>query len=130
MKRGDYATHTETFSYPLPACKIRYSLAKPPRKMTEARIEKKVVKWCRDNGILTYKFVSPAHRGVPDRIMMAGGRILFLELKTEKGVLSPLQSHEMHKLHGAGFSSCVAFGYQQAVEFLSDHFAEHLASHP
>jgi hypothetical protein len=130
MKRGDYSAYTETFSYPLPACKIRYSLAKPPRKMTEAQIEKKVVKWCRDNGILTYKFVSPAHRGVPDRVMMANSRVMFLELKTERGVVSPLQRHEASRIWEAGVRSNVAFGYQDAIEQLSDFFAEHLASHP
>jgi hypothetical protein len=41
--------------------------------MTEAGIERRVVKYCNDHKLLTYKFTSPAHRGVPDRIIIGGG---------------------------------------------------------
>jgi hypothetical protein len=56
--------------------------------------------------------------------------VMFLELKTERGVVSPLQRHEARRLWEAGVRSNVAFGYHDAIEQLSDFFAEHLASHP
>ena len=38
------------------------------------------------------KFVSPGRRGVPDRIVtLPGGRIIFVELKSPTGRLSPSQ---------------------------------------
>jgi hypothetical protein len=40
----------------------------------------------------TYKFQSPSHRGVSDRIVcLPNGETWFVELKTEKGRLSSLQ---------------------------------------
>jgi len=40
----------------------------------------------------TYKFQSPSHRGVADRIVcLPNGETWFVELKTEKGRLSELQ---------------------------------------
>ena len=38
--------------------------------------------------------MAPTERGVPDRMaVMPGGRIYLVELKTETGVLSPIQRH-------------------------------------
>lgn len=67
--------------------------------MTEAEIERRVVHFCRQNCLLTYKFTSPAHRGVPDRIIMAGGKVLFLELKQAGKQPTPLQMREMENIN-------------------------------
>lgn len=60
--------------------------------MREAEIEN-YFKWAveRQNG-KTYKFTSPSHRGVADRIAcMPSGKTYFVELKTKGGRLSELQ---------------------------------------
>ena len=50
--------------------------------MLEREIEKKLVKYCKRVGCITYKFVSPSQRGVPDRIIISPcGKVGFLELK-------------------------------------------------
>jgi len=49
--------------------------------MTEAALQAKVVKWCKDNGYMALKFASPAHAGVPDLIILGNGKTLFYELK-------------------------------------------------
>jgi hypothetical protein len=60
--------------------------------MKEKQIEAHLVKKIKDAGGIAYKFVSPAHRGVADRIVvLPGGGVIFVELKTATGVLSPLQ---------------------------------------
>lgn len=60
--------------------------------MLEKQIESHLVKKIKDAGGIAYKFVSPAHRGVADRIVvLPGGGVIFVELKTATGVLSPLQ---------------------------------------
>jgi len=46
------------------------------------------------------KFVSPGNAGVPDRICLMGGRVWFVEVKTEHGILSPLQK-ALHKIFEA-----------------------------
>ena len=60
--------------------------------MLEKNIEAHLVKSVRRIGGIAYKFVSPAYRGVADRVVcLPGGVVWFVELKTEGGRLSPLQ---------------------------------------
>ena len=64
--------------------------------MTEKNLQKKIVKYAKDRGVLAYKFSSPARRGVPDLILVGKrGQVVFMELKNpnEKGRLSELQKY-------------------------------------
>jgi len=60
--------------------------------MRESAIEQ-YFKWCVERaGGKSYKFTSPSHRGVADRIAcMPNGATWFVELKTKGGRLSELQ---------------------------------------
>jgi len=52
-------------------------------------------------GGVAFKFVSPSHRGVSDRIVCLHGQTWFVELKRPGGRLSPLQhvfAAEMERL--------------------------------
>ena len=90
--------------------------------MKESQLEAKVVKHCRDRGILCYKFSSPAHRGVPDRLLIKDGKVLFLELKAEGKRPTRLQVREMQLLWYAGVQSEWVDTYQRAVEVIDDAF--------
>jgi len=58
----------------------------------EKDIERHLVRRVAARGGVAYKWVSPGRVGVADRIvMLPGGRVWFVELKTVKGRLSPLQ---------------------------------------
>ncbi len=60
--------------------------------MLEKNIEAYLVKSVRRIGGVAYKFTSPAHRGVADRIVcLPNGSTWFVEVKTEGGRLSELQ---------------------------------------
>ena len=60
-----------------------------------------------------YKFVSPGNVGVPDRmIVLPGGRIIFVELKTDQGTLSPMQRHQIRQLQQLGATVWVVRGMQ------------------
>lgn len=88
--------------------------------MREAELERKVVEWCRRHGLLTYKFVSPSSRGVPDRIVVcAGGGILFLELKQPGAKPSALQLHEIGRLRAAGCNAQWSDDYDKIVSILT-----------
>lgn len=71
--------------------------------MLEKQIEAHLVKAVRRIGGVAYKFTSPAHRGVADRVVcLPGGAVWFIELKAEGGRLSPLQkvfADEMTRLN-------------------------------
>lgn len=81
---------------------ISYNLTK--REIMLERDIEKYFKWIVEvNGGKTYKFTSPAHRGVADKIAcMSDGTTWFVELKTKGGRLSELQklfAQEMIRLN-------------------------------
>lgn len=71
---------------------------------SESYIEREVCEVARELGILSFKFVSPANRGVPDRIFLYRGISMFIEFKRE-GVhkMDPLQEAQAFRLISSGF---------------------------
>lgn len=62
--------------------------------MLEAELERKAVKLAAAYGALLIKWLPPpSHPGVPDRILLYGGRVAFIEFKTERGRVSRIQAH-------------------------------------
>ena len=62
------------------------------QRMRESKIEAYLVARIRRLGGVCFKFVSPGTVGVPDRIViLPGGEITWVELKTWLGKLSPEQ---------------------------------------
>jgi len=84
--------------------------------MQESEIDRWLGRQLRGMGCLYYKWVSPGCVGVPDRIVIIpGGRILFLELKTENGDLSAAQKFQIRKLKAAGVPAGVIHGMPEAA---------------
>ncbi|MCD6163444.1 MAG: VRR-NUC domain-containing protein [candidate division Zixibacteria bacterium] len=68
---------------------------------TEAKLEQKCRKLAIDAGWLSYKFESEG--GLPDRIFIKDGRIIFVEFKAPKtGRLSKLQQVQIKRMINAG----------------------------
>jgi len=58
----------------------------------ERTVERYFVEMVKELGGKAYKFTSPGHSGVSDRIVvLPGGRVWFVELKSPTGSLTPLQ---------------------------------------
>jgi hypothetical protein len=56
-------------------------------------------------GGLCRKYVSPGVKGVPDRIcLVPGGKLIFVELKSEGAHLTPMQVREHSRLRGLSFN--------------------------
>ena len=86
--------------------------------MLEAQIESKVVRLCKLYGLTTYKFSSPSNRGVPDRIIISNGSVLFLELKRRGQKPTRLQMHEINRLREAGCRADWADNYDTASSII------------
>jgi hypothetical protein len=72
--------------------------------MRESIIEKYLVTQCKAKGWLCYKFSSPGHRGVPDRIILQpDGVVRFVELKApgKKPIGLQLRTHERFAKFGS-----------------------------
>lgn len=85
----------------------------------ESEIEKMLVRGVKQQGGIAYKFVSPGNSGVPDRIVLSKyGEVVFVELKTEKGKLSPLQKIQIGKIREHGQEATVVYGERGVNKFL------------
>ncbi len=93
---------------------------KPPStpKISEATIERKACEYAKRTGFLVYKFTSPNHRGVPDRMFLFDGRTLFIEFKRPGGKTTALQDREIRILRENGFAAIVVNSYPDAVHAL------------
>ncbi len=64
-------------------------------KMTEKKLEKRCSDIAKANGWYTRKWSSPSSRGVPDRIFIKEGHVVFIEFKAPGNEPTKLQLHEM-----------------------------------
>lgn len=68
----------------------------------ESSVEAALVRYAKERGIYTRKFASPARRGVPDRIFIKHGVVVFMEVKRPGEVPTPLQLHEQKQIADHG----------------------------
>lgn len=89
--------------------------------MKEKEIEKILVDEVKRLGGRAYKWTSPGNDGVPDRIVfLPDTRVIFVELKTYTGVLSPLQKIQIDRLKKLGQWVEVVKGIQGVKMFFQD----------
>lgn len=92
--------------------------------MRESELEARLVLGVAKLGGRAYKFVSPGNTGVPDRlIVMPGGRVMFAELKTDAGRLSPRQELQIQRLRQLGADVTVvrdAAGVDRYLEYCEE----------
>jgi len=87
--------------------------------MRESEIEAYFVRRVKEAGGLQRKFVSPGHRGVPDRVVAFKGNIGFVELKAEGKTLREDQTREHIKLLTAG-CFVITVSTKEGVEYVID----------
>jgi streptogramin lyase len=87
--------------------------------MLEKEVETYLIKQVEGKGGKAYKFVSPAHRGVADRIVvLPGGAVWFVEVKTDTGRLSPLQEIFRRDITELGCNYVCVYGAAEVDTFL------------
>ena len=94
---------------------------KSQRTKPESAIERWLGKRLRLLGCLYLKLVSPGNAGVPDRIIiLPRGRIIFAELKTADGQLSPIQAFCINRLQSMGCDVRIVYGHIGATALLAE----------
>lgn len=93
--------------------------------MSSRTLESKIEKWMnvqiRNMGGISYKFVSPGNPGVPDRIyLLPGGVIWFVELKAQSGSLEKIQRWQGERIRKIGCRYRLIRGMDEAREFIRD----------
>lgn len=88
--------------------------------MYESDVEKKICKLARDNGWITYKFSACNEKGVPDRIFIKEGRIIWTEIKRADGIVSRMQEYQLARMNNMGCEVFVWRSVEEAKEVLCD----------
>lgn len=70
----------------------------------ESEIEAAVTRQAKTAGWLSFKWVSPGNRGVPDRLYFKEGKTIMIEFKAPDGRLSALQEAQIKRLRAAGMT--------------------------
>lgn len=89
------------------------------KKETEKKIEQRLVAKVKELNGLCYKFTSPAHAGVPDRIcVFPTGELYFVECKAPYGRLSKLQQLEVQALKNRRCNVLVVYSESDVDNFI------------
>lgn len=87
--------------------------------MLEKEIEKKVCDHAKAKGFHVYKFSSPNHVGVPDRLFIGPGRSLFfIEFKRDGGKPTAMQEREAMRISECGFIVYLVDNVEQGKEII------------
>lgn len=86
----------------------------------ENKVERYLDKQVKLLGGDTRKWVSPGRDGVPDRIVILNGRVVFVEVKTTDGVTSEAQKREHARLRDKGARVTTVKGNSGVDGFVSD----------
>lgn len=89
--------------------------------ISESRIESVVCQHAKKLGWLVYKFTSPGHRGVPDRVFFRNGETVFIEFKRKGGKLTALQASCLVKLKNQKFTCLVIDDIDKGKEFFDTY---------
>jgi hypothetical protein len=88
--------------------------------MNEKQVEKYLHNEVGKLGGTTRKWTSPGRVGVPDRIVIIpGGIIIFVEVKTDKGKVSAPQEREIQRLTDLGCTARVVYGREGVDVFIN-----------
>ena len=89
--------------------------------MLEKQIEAYFVRRVKEIGGAAYKFTSPAHRGVSDRVVcLPGGQTWFVELKAPGGRLSLLQTLFLDGMVKLGHNACVVWSKEDVDQLIEE----------
>tara|TARA_R110002012_G_scaffold26122_3_gene85469 strand:- start:5573 stop:5836 length:264 start_codon:yes stop_codon:yes gene_type:complete len=86
--------------------------------MRESHIEHKVTELAKARGWLSFKWVSPSQRGVPDRIYFKQGELVIIEFKAPDKKPTPYQLAIHRRLKNAGFHVHVVDSIKSGSELL------------
>lgn len=88
--------------------------------ISEKDIEKYLTKKIKENGGLSLKWVSPGHKGVPDRIIIIKGETYLVEVKSPNGKLTPIQNFMQAKIGLCGVKVYVLYSKKEVDIFVKE----------
>lgn len=95
--------------------------------MRESVIERRFKNEVEKRGGKAPKWVSPGHRGVPDRIaILPGGRTVYVELKAPGKPLEPMQAKWANTLRAMGHTVYKIDSHADINRFMAEVFGDEI----
>jgi|694.fasta_scaffold03337_4 hypothetical protein len=85
--------------------------------MKEADIQFQIIKYLEKIGWYPVKIIQTNKNGWPDLQALSGGHCVFIEVKSEKGIVSELQKYRHKQLAKQGFHTIITTNLK---EFIND----------
>ena len=73
------------------------------KKYLESEIQAKCIKYAQSEGWIVLKIIASNMNGISDLILFKDGKTIFIEVKTEKGIIAPLQLYRQKQFRESGF---------------------------
>jgi hypothetical protein len=73
----------------------------------ESKIQAKIIKYYESLGYYVIKLIKTNKNGIPDLLCLKDGNGFFIEVKSEKGIVSPLQKYRHEELIKYGFETII-----------------------
>ncbi len=90
-------------------------------EIRERTVEQHLVRGLEKIGVSCIKFIPDLMRGMPDRmVLLPGGRIVWVELKTDTGHLEPIQQVRHKELEQAGQIVRVVWSTEEADNLIEE----------
>jgi len=87
----------------------------------EKDLDKKIVKWLKENGWWQVKLESPTTRGVPDRICVKNGIVVFVEIKRLGKSARTYQRYVIKTLFKQGANVFLCDNFKFFKEVMNDY---------
>lgn len=81
--------------------------------MTEQQIQSKIKKYAENKGWIVIKTIKLSESGYPDLFMFKDGKTIFIEVKKQGGIVSPLQELRQKQLRRHGFICEIIYSLEQ-----------------
>ena len=83
--------------------------------MTEQQVQSKKIKELEGQGYYVIKLIKTNKNGIPDLIALPKDcNAIFIEVKTDKGVVSKLQEYRIKELEGHGIKTEIVKGHEKS----------------
>lgn len=89
----------------------------------EYKVEKDIREWAQSQNILVFKFTSPGNAGVPDRLFIFSGLVVFMEIKRPGKKLRALQQFQIDRLRAHGAVADWCDSAESGIEKLKKYFS-------
>lgn len=94
----------------------------PPASRRENTIQRRMLKALRERGCVAVKTMSQSLDGWPDiTAITPRGRVLFIEMKDEKGSLSEQQDRVCRNIGSHRMTAAIVYGMDGVRSFLKDY---------